>query len=117
MKSGKIPVSRTRAEVNRRNSRNSTGPRDTTSTRFNATKHGLLSRGVTELDGPETFPDFCAKLTGELKPIGEIETFLVERIALGIVRTRRAATLEAEFLTAQLNPPVFDESLNEMGRL
>ena len=80
--------------------------KETASTRLNAVKHGLLAEGVTELDGPETFADFCAKLEVELKPVGEIETFLVRRIVLGIVRLKRAALLEAEFLTAQLHPPV-----------
>lgn len=97
---------RTRAEANRENARRSTGPKDTAATRFNAVKHGLLSEGVTELDGPESFPDFCAKLEAELKPVGEVEGFLARRVALGMVRLKRAALLEAEFLTAQLNPPV-----------
>src|SRR5437899_943555 len=117
MKTGKEPVSRARAEINRRNAQNSTGPRDTASTRFNAVKHGLLAEGVTELDSPETFPDFCARLEAELKPVGEVEGFLTRRIALGMVRLRRAAFLEAEFLTAELNPPITVKSFGEMDRL
>jgi hypothetical protein len=35
-----------------------------------------------------------------------METFLARRIALGMVRLKRAESLEAEFVTAQLNPPV-----------
>lgn len=101
-----VHCSRTRTESNRRNARRSTGPKDTTSTRFNAVKHGLLAEGVTELDGPETFRDFCAKLEAELKPLGEVEGFLTRRVALGMVRLKRAVLLEAEFLTARLNPPV-----------
>jgi hypothetical protein len=96
----------TRTEANRRNARRSTGPDDTTSTRYNAVKHGLLAEGVTELDNPETFPAFCAKLEAELRPLGELESFLVRQIALGMVRLKRAAWLEAEFTTAQLNPPI-----------
>jgi hypothetical protein len=95
-----------RREINWQNARKSTGPRDTTSTRYNARKHGLLSEGVTELDSPETFRDFCAKLEAELRPVGEVERFLTRRIALGMVRLKRAVFLEADFLTAQLNPPV-----------
>jgi hypothetical protein len=97
---------RTRTEANRENALRSTGQKDTTATRFNAVKHGLLAEGVTELDEPETFADFSAKLEAELKPVGEVEGFLARRVALGIVRLKRAALLEAEFLTAQLNPPV-----------
>ena len=97
---------RARAETNRCNAKKSTGPRDTTSTRYNAVKHGLLAEGVTELDSPETFTEFCAKIATKLQPIGEIEAFLARRIALGMVRLKRAELLEAEFVTAQLNPPV-----------
>jgi hypothetical protein len=106
---------RTRTEANRQNARQSTGPKDTTSTRFNAMKHGLLAQGVTELDSPETFADFCASLEVELKAVGEVEAFLVRRVALGMVRLKRAALLEAEFLTAQLNPPVTETTLSDMG--
>ena len=100
---------RARAEANRCNAKKSTGPKDTTSTRYNAVKHGLLAEGVTELDSPETFTEFCAKIAAELQPVGEIETFLVRRIALGMVRLKRAALLEAEFITAQLHPPVTEK--------
>ncbi len=103
---------RRRTEANRENARRSTGPKDTTSTRFNAVKHGLLAEGVTELDFPETFLRFCARLEAELKPVGEVETFLARRIALGMVRLKRAALLEAEYTTGQLNPPV---TANEGG--
>ena len=99
-------ISNMKIEANRRNSRRSTGPKDPTSTRFNAVKHGLLAEGVTELDNPEAFPAFCAKLEAELKPAGEIECFLARQIALGMVRLKRVALLEAEFTTAQLNLPI-----------
>ncbi len=39
-------------KANWKNAQKSTGPKDTTSTRYNASKHGLLSEGVTELDDP-----------------------------------------------------------------
>lgn len=100
---------RARAEANRCNAKKSTGPKDTTSTRYNAVKHGLLAEGVTELDSPETFTEFCAKIAAELQPVGEIETFLARRIALGMVRLKRAALLEAEFITAQLHLPVTEK--------
>jgi len=93
-------------KANRRNSQRSTGPKDATSTRFNAVKHGLLAEGITELDNPEMFSAFCAKLEAELKPVGEIERFLVRQITLGMIRLKRAAKLEAEFTTAKLNPPI-----------
>ena len=79
---GQKGASRPRTETNRRNAPRSTGPKNTTSTRFNAVKHELLAEGVTELDSREFFPDFCGKPEAELKPVGELEMFLMRRIAL-----------------------------------
>src|SRR2546430_9941336 len=110
-------MNQAKAIADRRNAQKSTGPQDTTSTRFNALKHGLLAEGVTELDCPEAFPGFCARLEAELKPVGEVETFLARRIALGMVRLLRAAYLEADFLTAQLNPPITVTRFSNMDRL
>ena len=108
-------LSTTKLEANRKNSRRSTGPKDATSVRFNAVKHGLLAEGVTELDDPETFPALCGKLEAELKPQGEDESFLVRQIALGMVRLKRAARLEAEYTTAELNPPITDRTGSTYG--
>jgi hypothetical protein len=103
--------------ANKKNAALSTGPKNCTSTRFNAVKHGLLAEGVTELDIPETFPAFCAKITAELQPVGEIEIFLARRIALDMVRLNRAALLEAEFITEQINPPVTENIDSDIDRM
>lgn len=94
--------------ANRQNSKKSTGPGNTTSSRFNATKHGLLAVGVTELDNVEGYPLLLAALMAEKKPVGVIETHRVECIALDIVRQRRAQRCEAEYITEQMNPPKFE---------
>jgi hypothetical protein len=104
----------TRTEANRENAQHSTGPNNTASTRFNAVKHGLLAEAVTELDSPETFHAFLARLEGQLQPVGDVETYLVRRIALGMLRVHRAAVLEAEYLTAKLNAPITQKTLNAM---
>ena len=39
-----------KSHSNQQNALKSTGPLNTISTRYNATKHGLLSQGVAELD-------------------------------------------------------------------
>src|SRR5438034_4094665 len=51
-------------EANRRNGKKSRGPKDTSSTRFNATKHGLLANGLTELDDAEGFRETFRDLKG-----------------------------------------------------
>jgi hypothetical protein len=91
--------------ANRENAQKSTGPANTTSTRYNATKHGLLSEGITELDNPEAFQALLEQLKTELEPVGILEHECVHQIALLISRIRRARLLEAEAFTAYLNPP------------
>lgn len=67
-------------------------------------KHGLLSEGVTEIDDPTGFHDLVSRLETDAAPATEIERALVRRIALYLVRLRRAALFEAEILTQKLNP-------------
>jgi hypothetical protein len=49
-------TSKKKIEANRINGQRSHGPTNTTSTRFNATKHGLLAVGITELDERRRLP-------------------------------------------------------------
>jgi len=95
-----------KVSANRINGQKSHGPKDTSSTRFNATKHGLLAVGITELDDAEGYRTILSVLTKEKSPVGLIETFLVESIALEIVRCQRARSFEARCITAVANPPV-----------
>jgi len=99
-------ISARKLAANQENAQKSTGPINTISTRYNAAKHGLLSEGVTELDNPTMFCDFCSRLSAQFQPVGEVEISLVRRIGLCLVRLGRAAMLEAEFITAEINPPV-----------
>ena len=85
--------------ANQLNAKKSTGPRNTTSTRFNATKHGLLAAGVTELDDAEGYRATLRDLKQEKDPVGATEVFLVESAALDMTRWRRARRLEAEYIT------------------
>jgi hypothetical protein len=98
-----------KASANRRNAKNSTGPKNTSSTRLNATKHGLLSDGITELDDADGYRDTLRRL-GEAY-FDELEAFLVECIALSMVRLRRTRRLEAELVTSILHPPIYGEGI------
>ena len=100
--------SKRKIEANRKNALRSTGPKDTTSTRFNAAKHGLLVVGVTELDDAEGYRAMLRDLKQEKNPVGPIEVFLVDSAALDMTRLRRAMRLEAEYITSVLNPPTRD---------
>jgi hypothetical protein len=91
-------------EASRINGSKSDGPKDTTSSRFNATIHGLLSEGITELDNAGGYRATLKALRKQKAPIGEIENFLVDSLALEMVRSKRARRCEAELITSELNP-------------
>jgi hypothetical protein len=99
-------ISARKLAANQRNAEESTGPHNCNLTRYNAAKHGLLAEGVTEMDDPASFHKIRSRIETDFAPVGEVENMLVDRIALGRVRLRRAAMLEAEFITATLNPVV-----------
>ena len=69
--------------------------------------HGLL----TELDNADGYRQMICRLDEAY--ILEIKLYLREQIALHIVRLRRSARLEAEYVTSILNPPVFGEVPND----
>ena len=96
------------------------GPNDTSETRFNALKHGLAAEGICEADDLGSYKALYRQLKRQYKPCGAVEQFLVQRIALGIVRVRRAAKLEADALTEYLppshKPSLLDQQLRELMR-
>lgn len=101
---------------NRINGQKSHGPTNTTSTRFNATKHGLLAAGITELDDAEGYRTILRNLIREKEPVGEFEMFLVKGLALDMVRWPRARRFEAECITGELNPPTRGPSMLDLVR-
>jgi hypothetical protein len=100
---------------NRINGQKSHGPTNTTSTRFNATKHGLLAAGITELDDAEGYRTILRSLIREKEPVGELEMFLVHGLALDMVRWPRARRFEADCITGELNPPTRGTSMRDVG--
>ena len=110
-------ISPTKVEANRQNARKGKGgPKDTSATRFNASKHGLLAQGITELDDAEAYTALLERLNEAHQPAGDIESFLVERIALAIVRLRRIARMEAEYIRGELHPVIRGKSSSERVR-
>lgn len=101
-------VSDKKVYANRRNSRKSTGPDNTSCTRLNAVKHGLLAAGITELDNQEGYRDTLRRLGGDY--LNEVQEFLLARLALYMVRLQRTARLEAEFITSVLHPAIYGNS-------
>lgn len=94
------------ADANRRNARKSTGPKTPVgkdAVRYNAVKHGLLSREVL-LPGEDepTLKDLSERLHDELQPVGELETLLVEEIIAAFWRLRRLRRVEAGIFAWEL---------------
>ncbi len=98
--------SQKKIDANHLNGQKSHGPNDTSSTRYNATKHGLLTHGVTPLDDAEGYQTLLRDLIKEEAPVGPTEIFLVEAAALDMTRWRRARRLEAEYVNAALKVPL-----------
>jgi hypothetical protein len=103
-----------KAESNRKNAQRSTGPRDTKSTSLNAVRHGLLAKGITELDDPELYEALLQRLMLFYRPVGDVEEFLVQRIAFCMIRLQRAGRLEAEFITGEIHPPIKGGTLDDL---
>lgn len=99
------PRSERQREASRVNGKQSRGPvteRGKSNSKFNALKHGILSRYAAishPSESPEEFQELLADLLEELKPVGRMEGALVELIAVNYLRLGRATRYE----TAQLN--------------
>ena len=89
-------------EANRRNAQKSTGPKTAEGKAVvarNALKHGLAAKELV-IPG-ERKADLVALRDGlfaDLRPVGELEILLVDRIALAMWRLRRAVRFEAGYL-------------------
>ena len=104
-------ISAKQLAANRRNAQESTGPRTPEGKRRssrNALKHGLLSKNVviTAGDGaerPEDFRTLLRELQDHFDPRDVIERMLVDRVAAGLWRLRRAQRFEAGAIRESLD--------------
>jgi len=92
-----------RIEANRRNAKKSTGPKTAlgkTSSSWNSTRHGLLSKRLPILVGrsKKNFARLLSNLRQDLAPVGTLEEVLVEKMAQEYWRLGVAAWHEAEEL-------------------
>lgn len=78
-------ASRKQLIANRKNAKKSTGPKNTSLTRLNALKHGILSKEVL-LTGEKKkdLEELGRRLRLELAPQGEMEMILVDRMVSSI---------------------------------
>ena len=104
-----VPLSRT--ERARRNGARSRGPVPAAGkarASRNALVHGLRARVhlVVEAEDEAAFAALSTRLFAELAPAGELEGFLVARLAAAMWKTGRAERLEAQALAALTGPDV-----------
>jgi hypothetical protein len=107
----KKPTSKNKILANKLNGQKSHGPINTSITKHNATKHGLLTAGVSELDDAQGYRRQLQQLMEEKNPVGQIETFLVETAALNMVRVARARRLQAEYIRSAMHPPIYEGAM------
>lgn len=92
-------VSDKQIRANRRNSKLSTGPNDTSKTRYNAVKHGITSKQVvvTKVDGidaADRYDQTRAALREECSPHGPLEESMLDQVAVGLHLQRRLLAYE-----------------------
>jgi hypothetical protein len=92
-------ATRKQIEANKRNAKQSTGPRTADGkarVASNALKHGLSAKQIVLVnERPKDFEAFRLGVLSALNPIGELEEALTENIIAGLWRLRRVPVLEA----------------------
>ena len=89
---------------NRTNAQRSTGPNDTTQTRFNGVRHGLTSKQtVIPGESQEVYDQFRRDLLADLNPKSATENVLADRIVAAAWRLQRFERMEAAFFTDRIN--------------
>jgi len=84
--------------ANRQNAQKSTGPKTDAGKAVvsrNAVKHGIFTRIAQEGEEGTAYEQMLAGLREDLKPVGQMECLLVEKIALDHLRLARAVAYEA----------------------
>ena len=107
-----LHLSKRQLEANRRNALRSSGPRTAAGkavARDNALKHGFLSRHlIIEGESEEDFQQLLDELMAEYRPVGVVETGLVEQVAICL--WRKARFVRAEAAMVNLNRRTFGEA-------
>jgi hypothetical protein len=106
---GPKQMSEKQIAANRANAQRSTGPRTAQGkgvSRWNATRHGILSRSVipeplAQFESRADFDELLAGLVAEFAPASTLEEMLVERIAVSWWRMARVARAEAGFIASR----------------
>lgn len=93
-------ASKKKLTANRKNAKKSSGPKNTSLTRLNALKHGLLSKEVLiEGEKKKDLEELGKRLRQQLAPQGELEVILVDRMISSVWRLKRALKVESALMS------------------
>ena len=94
----------TKLAANRANAQHSTGPKDTTKTRFNGVQHGLTSKQtVIPGESQEEYDKFHAEFLQDLNPHSTMERTLADRAIAAAWRLKRFQRMEAAYFNDRVN--------------
>ena len=117
-----VVVSERKLRANRRNAKLSTGPRDTGNSKYNALKHGLLSKAAIIRSGeakedPLELTALVDALWKDFEPVGTMEEILVDRIAACYWRLRRVQRAEVGEIQGAADRAADDTMIEAAERL
>ncbi len=99
-----MQVSQKRIEANRANARKSTGPKDTSKTRFNGVKHGLTAQhAILPWEHREDLDAIIESFETRFEPVDNYERLLVKHAAEAFWRMERSLRLEASIFETTAN--------------
>jgi hypothetical protein len=99
-----MSASAAKLAANRGNATLSTGPADTSRTRFNGLAHGLTSKQtVIPGENQEEYDVFLRDILKHLAPTSAIEIVLAERVAAAAWRLKRFTRVETAFYTNRID--------------
>lgn len=94
----------TKLAANQANAQHSTGPKDTTKTRFNGVQHGLTSKQtVIPGESQKEYDEFQSEFLRDLNPQSAIERMLAERTIAAAWRLKRFQRMEAAYFDDRVN--------------
>lgn len=82
----------------------------------NSTKHGILSKYGTQLDDL-SFDEVYKNLAEEFGDTTPSRQALISQLAVLLIRLRRCARFENEFIREKMNPPKVERTLVKRGEL
>ena len=103
-KEGRTPMTAAKMMANRANAQHSTGPQDTSSTRFNGVQHGLTSKQVViPGESQQEYDEFREEFLTDLSPNSALQRTLADRIVAAAWRLKRFERVEAAFYSNSIN--------------